>query len=974
MGFLILLVIALLIWAFARNPLESPKVKTKIYEINKQWGDFIAGYHRLARTDEERAVTERMLRDLRAQGMPVPGEPVQQKTQETLPGDVPEPREQIATASWVVPSDPSIAQPLSQPAPAPKEPLDNTSILLYFGAFLLVAAAGLFVGFGGATGGVRTFITAVVAALFYCVGFWLWYDRPNLKQAALTFIGIGIVLAPLAGVAAYNYVFRDSGALVWLVTSAACLALYAHAVSVLRHPLLDYVLIGAFVSLFESSVAVLNLPVYYYGWGLAAVGLIVQAVQIWYKRPLVSEESSSWSANLLLPLSLFVSLNMVAEHGSFQLAISLLLSAVYYGLMGWQAVGRVRVQALVAAESLLLASAVFFAYSVQHDFAHAAIALIALAVPQAVWLWMKPQGDTSSHRGTVLLSSLGLAVLFAQGSKFVTLSALITLAVVSVVVWIRQQRVGSYILAVVATLGALIVGVYRVWAPADPGLIAGMLALLFIIVQILALYAVRSRTLDTPNWRMWFQGMVVASALLGLIEVLSGNGATVSVPVQVIAYVSLVGLSWILLIVRDDSKLWTTLAGILPFVPLLLLMTQSGSYDRPGLYVAVTLGAIVWNAGLSLWRKTEQTRAFAAVAILAAPISLASLMPSARNAVFYTGAYSLIVAVLLAARYSARRGDAPDRAGLSYAAAAAVAAVLALSIVPFAHDRLLSATTALAIGVAALVASRFIEKLPQLMAVLPFVVQIGLWSTYIDGQLVVYSAMSALAAALGYYFYATSLNQIPHSEGYYVHYASLVASYIPVMIYMGITSTDAMVWVLPWAVLLAAVTTFHAVWGLRQNLREAAGGFVALAVLLLLHYYGLRNVQVYAHVIAALFAVYAYWRWRRGEHAKSDSYITATLATVTVPLVLQALGGVAGDLYGWWLLFEQIAIMLLGMALKKKLMIRWGLYVALAAVLYQLRNLGWAALAVLAVFLIGLAIFRLQRTDHSGPTGTPPTN
>jgi hypothetical protein len=43
----------------------------------------------------------------------------------------------------------------------------------------------------------------------------------------------------------------------------------------------------------------------------------------------------------------------------------------------------------------------------------------------------------------------------------------------------------------------------------------------------------------------------------------------------------------------------------------------------------------------------------------------------------------------------------------------------------------------------------------------------------------------------------------------------------------------------------------------------------------------------------------------------------------------------------------------------------WGLYVALGAVLYQLRNLGWAALSFLALFVIGMAIYRLLRSsDH----------
>lgn len=964
MVFLFLLLAGLTIWALARNPLEHPRVKTKIYEINKQWGEFVAGYHRLARTDAERAVTERMLRDLEAQGMPVPAEPLGARTNRA----VPQAQSQVTSASavqgWTVPEGTKV--PHSASISTPKEPLDNTSILLYFGAFLLVAAAGLFVAFGGAAGGVRTFIIAVVAALFYCVGFWLWYDRPKLKQAALAFIGIGIVLAPLIGVAAYNYVFREKGAAVWFATSILCLALYAHAVHVIRHPLLETVFIGAFVSLFESSVAVLTLPVYYYAWGLAAAGIVIQAVQIVRRKPLETGSPSYLSANILLPVSLFVSLNMVVSRGTLQLAVSLLLAAAYYGLIGWQSTGRNRSQMWVAAEALFLGAAVFFAHSVRHDFADSAVALICLAAPQVAWIWRQGRSDMMTWMGTVLLGSLGFAAFLAQSSDVVSLAALIALAVGSAFVWLKQQRVGGYVLAVVSAIGAVLAAVYRVWMPSDLGFTAGLLVLVLVMVQVATLYAVRATTTDTASWRMWFQGMVVFSAGAGFLTVLTGSGGALDVAVQAVIYTSVIATAWVPLILHDNPKLWATLDGLAPALLLLFFLAQYGPFNRPGLSLAVAIGALAWNIGLSLWCHTEQTRAFAGALLLILPVPIAVLAPSLQSAVFFAGAYTIALAVLLLARYlSLRAAGSTKQSGVSYVVAATAAAALALSIAPFAHDRLLSLTTALSVGVFVIVASRFIEKLSSLMVVVPFVVQVGIWSAYTDGQLVAFTAISALASALGYFVYTTSLQQVPHSEGYYVHYASLATAYIPVMVYLGAVSTASLVWALPWAVLLASATTLHAAWNQRQEVREGVGGFVALAVMLVLQYYGLHNVQAYAHILAALFAVYAYWRWRRGEHRVSDSYITATLATVTVPLVLQALGGVAGDLYGWWLLIEQIAIMLVGMTLHKRLMIRWGLWVALAAVLYQLRHLGWAALAVLAVFLIGLAVVRLQRSDRS---------
>lgn len=961
MGVLLFLaLVGLLIWALVRNPLDRPEVKAKIYQVNQQWGEFIDGYRQLAENDAERALTERMLRDLQAQGMPVPL-PVEQE-QIAPPSDstaIP------VAATWTVPMDTVSQQQSVQPVHevSPRQPMDNTSILLYFGAFLLVAAAGLFVAFGGATGGVRTFIVAVVAALFYCVGFLLWYDKPKLRQAALTFIGIGIVLAPLAGVAAYSYVFRGSGALVWFVTSVVCLGLYAHAVSVLKHPLLEYVLIGTFVSLFESSVAVLQLPAYYYGWGLAAVGLILQAVQLRRKQPLTGTSSASLSANIVLPLAVFVSLTMLPAHGSLQLAIALALAATYYGLLGWQAEGRIRTQALIAAQVLGLTAAAFFGYNIRGRVTDAAIVVTILGILQAVGVAFRPNSQLVRHAATIMLGSLGFAAMIGWNSAVTVLFSLLVLTTVSISVWRWQRRSGCYALGVAAAILAVLIGVYRIWTPLDSGFTAASIIWLIAALQVAALYIVRFSMFDTPAWRQWLRGMILAALTTGLFVVLAGNGVALSVPVQLIVYTVLAAVLMIPLVLYDRPMLWTVLAGLTPAIPLLFLLTQYGTYERPGLLLGVTLGALVGNVALSVWRRTEPTRVFATVLALLTPFSIVTMYPIVAGATNYTGMYVLIMAVLLTARYlTQRRRDVTGSAGISYAAGAAAAAGLALIIAPFAHDRLLAVTTALSIAAAVYITSVFIEKRAVLMALLPVVAQIGLWSAYTNGQLLIYAAAGAGLAALGYYAF---LSHPVASAGYYIRQSSLVMSYIALMIYLGAGATGSMVWVLPWAVLLAALTTLHAVWHRQQAVRESVGGFVAVALMMVLHFYGLRNVQVYAHIAAATLAVYAYWRWRRGEHRTSDNYIVATLSTVTVPLALQALAGMAGDLYGWWLLIEQVGIMLLGMILHKRLMIWWGLWVAMAAVLYQLRHLGWAALGVLAVFLIGLAVFRLQRSERS---------
>lgn len=157
---------------------------------------------------------------------------------------------------------------------------------------------------------------------------------------------------------------------------------------------------------------------------------------------------------------------------------------------------------------------------------------------------------------------------------------------------------------------------------------------------------------------------------------------------------------------------------------------------------------------------------------------------------------------------------------------------------------------------------------------------------------------------------------------------------------------------------------YHRLRSTGQQNRELVGGLGLLSVWWLMWFLDVRNVQAYTHVLAGLFALYAYLRHLRGNTAASDQYLLAMLGTATIPLALQALGGTAGDLYGWWLLLEQIGFMALGMVINKSLVTRWGLYVAILAVLYQLRHLAWAALTLLALCIIAWAVYRLQKQDQ----------
>ncbi len=194
----------------------------------------------------------------------------------------------------------------------------------------------------------------------------------------------------------------------------------------------------------------------------------------------------------------------------------------------------------------------------------------------------------------------------------------------------------------------------------------------------------------------------------------------------------------------------------------------------------------------------------------------------------------------------------------------------------------------------------------------------------------------------------------------------LAAGYVP--LWFGLFYREQPI-ILPISLAVAGSLTAHYYWQYSQQARELSLGIVVVAGLWALSVLDVDNLHIYTHLIAATFAAYAYWRFRRGERAASDAYLYAMFLTATVPLALQALDGTSGDTYGWLLIVQQVGFMLLGITIDRKFLTWWGLYVSVAAVLYQLRHLGWAALTVLALFVIGVAVYRLLRTADKPPSG-----
>ena len=80
----------------------------------------------------------------------------------------------------------------------------------------------------------------------------------------------------------------------------------------------------------------------------------------------------------------------------------------------------------------------------------------------------------------------------------------------------------------------------------------------------------------------------------------------------------------------------------------------------------------------------------------------------------------------------------------------------------------------------------------------------------------------------------------------------------------------------------------------------------------------------------------------------------------SLPMVYQAI--VSGNLnYAYLVLVEHVALIVVSIALKRATFVWWGIGVVVASILYQLRQLKYAALAFLGVFIIALAVYFLLK-------------
>lgn len=902
---------------------------------------------------------------------------VESGSQATISASSPGPQVQMERASYQ--QGPNLVQQTPS-----QQALDNTSLLLYFGAFLFITSIGLFVAFAEVNGTLRALLVAVVVASMYSFGYWLHGAKKKLQQVGLTFIGIGMASLPFVGLAVYYYMLDEQfGAFVWFATSLASIGLYVLSLLKLRNSFVSYMLIASIVSLFMSSVSILDAPLYYYVWTLVVLGIVLQFLSLVVKQIPDLEDASAQSARLLVPLTLFASLFIVSSEGSGQLAVSLLLGALYYGLQYFQSETDKEYYAL-SAHALTVGAIGFGAFALSESLRDVSFALMATSLLHgALILAVRNVANVLYRRlcDVALITALStIAISLVEPLNL--LLAVISMIVLSTAVTVRTRRDDSFGLSIVfwVVLSLVLGQVYLHDSFTDMHQIYLSFGFTLPLIGLLFL---RDWYKQQLSWHDTIMASIFALHVLAFGFAFAVGEYTVLI-VSAVAIVNAIVLNESL-----RENVWSKLAVGYSLVPsLYVVYVLNDDYLRSlPLFTLSTVGALLVNILLALRYRIDAARWANAAGWIALPFALGieevgGLDLSANLQMWLYLAAGL---ALLTSRAIARgRLLLPKHTNLAslerersvaYEIGLILTTVITMLLAFVSVVSVLESTLVIILaGVFLVAGGTVIERSPQYISITPIIVQVALLrllepytsASWLSDSLMPEHAYVLTSSAVAIAMYAI-ISLSKHSGS--PHFATLQQSILATTFIAPLSFIifGQSIWVMPVTLLFAVAALLHYQWRQELRNRELIGYLGIVAVFWLMFEAGIENIQAYTHVLAALFALYGYIRHRHSDMIGANNYWGAMLGVATIPLALQALGGSENsDIYGILLLLENVMFLIIGVLANNRLITRWGLYFAVASVLYQLRGLGWAMLSLLALFIIGVGAWRaFQQSDDS---------
>ena len=840
------------------------------------------------------------------------------------------------------------------------KPVDSISILLYFGAFLMISGVGLFVGLSDYSGGIKTLAVLVLALTFYGAGLVMHQTIERLRPAALALTAIGLICLPLTGAAAYIYLATmATGALIWFVTSLVSLCLYIVALYYIRQSLIGYLSVFMCLSLWLSISAVIDAPIYFFGWAMIVLGMLYLLTARRFRLWKEVEAPLSITASIMVPSSLGLTLLFGAGMiQPLQQGVTVLLAAAFYSIALWlEAKPDLRTTYFTLAYAFIPLGTLYIMSDITTQTAVTAFVLTAVTCLQllAALLAAKTAAWCQSALVVTAIVLVASALLCTISANWWALVYLLGLQVIIYGIVAYWQRLVAYL--GLGLSAALLIPAIVGFLASRPALPIDVISALYIALAV-GMFALRDRLKQTSG------GMLTA-----------------------FAYVFALGIAWLIGLGGTE---WVPMAAS---VSVGLLMIAAAYYERQAalLLFGTGLGIV---AGLQ-WVEWQQVTWLDGVSWLVGSLGL----------IYY-----------LLGKCEQRRG-ARDFANM-WLASGIVAIYAAGLIAPLQGTPLWPSS--LYLGIAGLITwyearlrhrktSQYFGGLMILFAVQLALYKLGLheWQLYwymwaLYAVLIAYRlpmagaiCMSACFAAIGIftglndhggvssehltlalmalslaYFVIGKLHAVYNSQAWHEQaqawtYTGLIGFYIAALFPAWFGHAGTITSFLPnsFALLIAGgLTSFEAYEQRSRNAVYIGAAVTLIGLQWLMIIQQIHEVQLYTHMWAVYFAALAWLAHRDKRLDEKQTFTVLALCIQTGPLALQALGGDTG--YGLLLLFESIGLLLLGMWMRYSLLTWWGLSVAIASVLYQLRDFQFFVLVLLGAGIIGLGVYLLLRRER----------
>lgn len=408
-------------------------------------------------------------------------------------------------------------------------PADYAVLLLYLGAFLFVAAASLFVLFGGMSGAMKTLVVIIVIACFYGSGLFLNQSK-RLRSVGATFAAIGLMLAPLAGIAVYGFWLNQThGTAVWLVTSLACVFLYLHALLSLRHEYIGYLMIGTVISLVQSSFTQFGLAFYSLSWGLLLAAMVSAVasrllgesdIQKVMKTPLFI------TATILSPVALVWSVGLVEEYGIEQCIITLYFAAIFHGLHGYLLGSGIARQAhWIGAQLSVLVAVGLLVFRISDNHAAVSVYLATAAVGYVVAsLSNALRQYAPRHYEGVFALSMGLMIATIISVAPWASWLLVALVLSWILFWLQWNVYRQLASAILAQLALMTVPITFGWYVMQPQLLPIWVSGLYVAIAYCCFIGAYHYPALRQNREL--KHVLVASYVLALVCAVFGVAAT----------------------------------------------------------------------------------------------------------------------------------------------------------------------------------------------------------------------------------------------------------------------------------------------------------------------------------------------------------------------------------------------------------------------------------------------------------------